>query len=86
MQTHLVVEFIIWLLIAASIIVVVAARLRIPYTVALVLGGLALGVVHTPFLQHLSGLRPGWLTCMQRRGTSGLAASTGRRPRCSGES
>ena len=34
------VEFLAWLLIAASVI---AARLRIPYTVALVLGGLALG-------------------------------------------
>jgi NhaP-type Na+/H+ or K+/H+ antiporter len=36
------IEFLIWLLIAASIIAVVANRLRIPYTVALVLGGLAL--------------------------------------------
>jgi len=31
------IEFLIWLLIAASIIAVIAARLRIPYTVALVL-------------------------------------------------
>jgi CPA1 family monovalent cation:H+ antiporter len=62
MQTHLVVEFIIWLLIAASIIAVVAARLRVPYTVALVLGGLALGMVRTPFLQDVTGLRPDWLT------------------------
>jgi Na+:H+ antiporter len=62
MQTHLVVEFIIWLLIAASVIAVVAARLRIPYTVALVLGGLALGMVRTPFLQNVTGQRPDWLT------------------------
>ena len=62
MQTHLVVEFIIWLMIAASFIAVVAARLRIPYTVALVLGGLALGMVHTPFLQGITGQRPDWLT------------------------
>jgi len=62
MQTHLVVEFIIWLLIAASVIAVVAARLRIPYTVALVLGGLALGLVRTPFLQDITGQRPDWLT------------------------
>jgi Na+:H+ antiporter len=62
MQTNLVVEFIIWLLIAASLIAVVAARLRIPYTVALVLGGLALGMVRTPFLQNITGQRPDWLT------------------------
>ena len=62
MQTHLVVEFIIWLLIAASIIAVVAARLRVPYTVALVLGGLALGMVRTPFLQDVTGLRLDCLT------------------------
>ena len=62
MQTDLAVEFIIWLLIAASIIAVVAARLRIPYTVALVLGGLALGMVRTPFLQNVTGQRPDWLT------------------------
>ena len=62
MQTNLVVEFILWLLIAASVIAVVASRLRIPYTVALVLGGLALGMVRTPFLQNVTGLRPDWLT------------------------
>ncbi|MEJ2009823.1 MAG: Na+/H+ antiporter [Acidobacteriota bacterium] len=62
MQTDLVVEFIIWLLVAASIIAVVAARLRIPYTAALVLGGLALGMVRTPFLQEITGQRPDWLT------------------------
>jgi NhaP-type Na+/H+ or K+/H+ antiporter len=33
------VEFLIWLLIAASTIAVLAKYLRIPYTVALVLGG-----------------------------------------------
>lgn len=62
MQTNLVVEFILWLLIAASVIAVVAARLRVPYTVALVLGGLALGMVRTPFLQNVTGQRPDWLT------------------------
>lgn len=62
MQTNLVVEFILWLLIAASVISVVAARLRVPYTVALVLGGLALGMVRTPFLQNVTGQRPDWLT------------------------
>jgi Na+:H+ antiporter len=62
MQTTLVVEFMLWLLIAASIIAVVAARLRVPYTVALVLGGQALGMVRTPFLQNVTGQRPDWLT------------------------
>ncbi len=56
------VEYLIWILIAASIIAVVAARLRIPYTVALVLGGLALGSVHLPLLDALAGQRPDWLT------------------------
>jgi Na+:H+ antiporter len=62
MQTDLVIEFILWLLIAASVIAVIAARLRVPYTVALVLGGLALGMVRTPFLQQITGQRPDWLT------------------------
>src|SRR5579871_27576 len=37
------VQFFIWLMIAASAIAIVAERLRIPYTVALVLGGLLIG-------------------------------------------
>jgi monovalent cation:H+ antiporter, CPA1 family len=57
-----VVEYIIWMLIAASIIAVLAARLRIPYTVALVLGGLALGSVRLPILWELTSRRPDWLT------------------------
>ncbi len=56
------VEFLIWMLIAASIIAVIATRLRIPYTVALVLGGLALGSVHLPLLDQLTSQRPDWLT------------------------
>ncbi len=43
------VEFLIWLLIACSTIAVLAKYLRIPYTVALVLGGLLLGQLHLPF-------------------------------------
>ena len=42
------IEFLIWLLIAASFIAVLAARLRVPYTVALVVGGLLLGSFHLP--------------------------------------
>ena len=53
MTPSVAVEFLIWLLIAASIIAVIAARLRIPYTVALVVGGLLLGSFHLPILQPL---------------------------------
>ena len=57
------VEFLIWLLIAASIIAVLAERLRIPYTVSLVIGGLLLGALRLPILSPLqSGHRPDWLT------------------------
>jgi Na+:H+ antiporter len=57
------VEFLIWLLIAASIIAVIAIRSRIPYTVALVLGGLALGSLRLPILQSIYQVhRPDWLT------------------------
>jgi CPA1 family monovalent cation:H+ antiporter len=56
-------EFLIWLLIAASIIAAVAKRIGIPYTVALVLAGLLLSVVHLPALAPLHrGNRPDWLT------------------------
>ncbi len=55
------VEYLIWTLIAASVIAVIAARLRIPYTVALVLGGLAIGSVHLPMLDELTSGRPDWL-------------------------
>ena len=57
------VEFLVWLLIAASVIAVIAKRIGIPYTVALVLGGLLLSVVHLPALAPLhQGNRPDWLT------------------------
>ena len=57
------VEFILWLLIAASVIAVIAKRIGIPYTVALVLGGLLLSVVHLPALAPLHrASRPDWLT------------------------
>ncbi len=55
--------FLLWLLIAAAIIAMLAKRLRIPYTVSLVLGGLLLGVVHLPILSPLQpSNRPEWLT------------------------
>jgi CPA1 family monovalent cation:H+ antiporter len=57
------VEFLVWLLIAAAIIAMVAKRLRIPYTVSLVCGGLLLGAIHLPLLSPLQpGHRPDWLT------------------------
>jgi Na+:H+ antiporter len=62
MSTNLSVEFLIWMLIAASAIAVVANRLRIPYTVALVLGGLALGSFHTPLVEGILRQEPSWLT------------------------
>jgi len=62
MTTNSAVEFLMWLLIAASVIAVVAARFRIPYTVALVLGGLVLGSVHLPIVDTLVSNKPNWLT------------------------
>jgi Na+:H+ antiporter len=62
MTTSLAVEFLIWGLIAAAIIAVIAARLRIPYTVALVLGGVALGLVPLPLVHTLVQEKPDWLT------------------------
>jgi Na+:H+ antiporter len=57
------IEFLIWLLIVAAIIAMLAKRLRIPYTVSLVLGGLLLGVIQLPILSPLQpGHRPDWLT------------------------
>ncbi len=57
------IEFLVWLLIAAAIIAMLAKRLGIPYTVSLVLGGLLLGVIQHPILSPLQpGHRPDWLT------------------------
>ncbi|HUA15146.1 MAG TPA: cation:proton antiporter [Verrucomicrobiae bacterium] len=56
-------QFLLWLLIAASAISVLAKRVHIPYTVALVLGGLTLSLVHLPHLSPLEpSQRPNWLT------------------------
>jgi Na+:H+ antiporter len=57
------VDFLIWLLMAASIIAILADRLRIPYTVALVAGGLVLGLLPSVHISPLNpALRPHWLT------------------------
>jgi len=57
------IEFLVWLLIAAASIAILAEHLKIPYTVSLVFGGLVLGIVHVPMLSPLqAGHRPEWLT------------------------
>ncbi len=57
------VEFLIWLLIAASAIAILAKRLHAPYTVALVAGGLILGALRLPHVSPLDpGQRPEWLS------------------------
>jgi len=48
------IEFLVWLLIAAAMIAMLAKRLRIPYTVALVVGGLLLGAVRILSCRHSS--------------------------------
>ncbi|MGC2109851.1 MAG: cation:proton antiporter [Candidatus Korobacteraceae bacterium] len=62
MTTNSAIEFLIWLLIAASVIAVLAGRLRVPYTVALVIGGLVLGSVRLPIVATLVKNQPDWLT------------------------
>ena len=62
MTPNTAVEFLVWLLIAASVIAVISNRLRIPYTVALVIGGLVLGSVRLPILDALVVNQPNWLT------------------------
>jgi len=63
MSSTLAVEYLLWLLIAASAIAIFARRLRFPYTVALVLGGVALGLLRIPLLSLIQpGQRPDWLT------------------------
>ncbi|HYY72947.1 MAG TPA: Na+/H+ antiporter [Candidatus Bathyarchaeia archaeon] len=57
------IEFLMWLLIAASIIALIAIRSRVPYMVALVLGGLLLGTVRLPIVETIYQVqRPEWLT------------------------
>lgn len=57
------IEFLVWLLMAAAAIAMVARRLDIPYTVALVAGGVLLTAVHLSILSPLQpGNRPDWLT------------------------
>lgn len=56
------IEFLVWMLIAAAVIAALAGLLRIPYTVALVLGGITLGSMHLPVIDTLVNQRPEWLS------------------------
>jgi CPA1 family monovalent cation:H+ antiporter len=46
-----VVEFLLGLLIAASVIALVTSRLKLPYTIALVIGGFAIDFFHIPIME-----------------------------------
>ena len=57
------VEFLIWLLLAASVISLMAKRARVPYTAALVIGGVLLSLLSLSEISPLQpGNRPHWLT------------------------
>jgi len=63
METTVLVEFLLLLLIAASLIWMVARKLRLPYTIALVFGGFVIDLFHLPIIEHLgAGDSSGWLT------------------------
>ena len=63
MSSTVALEFLLWLLIASAAIAMLAQRLRVPYTVALVVGGLLLGTLRVPLLSPLQpGQRPDWLS------------------------
>jgi Na+:H+ antiporter len=53
MSPAAIIEFLLWLLIAASAIAIVTSRFKIPYTVALVLGGFAIDLFHLPIVSAL---------------------------------
>lgn len=58
MSTASIIEFLLWLVIAASVIALVAKHLRMPYTVALVAGGFAIDLFRLPIttvLGHAEG-------------------------------
>ncbi len=59
-----VVELLLLLLIAASLIAMVTRRLRIPYTIALVFGGVLIDLFHIPLVERMGpdGSATGWLT------------------------
>jgi Na+:H+ antiporter len=58
MSAAAIIEFLLWLLIAASLIALVTKRLRVPYTVALVAGGFAIDLFRLPITSVLGQARP----------------------------
>lgn len=58
-----IVEFLLWLLIAASLIALATKRFKVPYTVALVAGGFAIDLFRLPITNVLgTGQEPQFLT------------------------
>ncbi len=53
METSNIVEFLVLLLISASLIALATSRLRIPYTIALIFGGFAIDLFHLPITEML---------------------------------
>lgn len=51
MHTSAVIEFLLWLLIVASLIAFITRALRLPYTIALVIGGFLIDLFHLPIAQ-----------------------------------
>ena len=58
-----IVELLLMLLIAASLIAMATRRLRVPYTIALVIGGFLIDIFHVPIVDLMGeeGASP-WLT------------------------
>ena len=53
MNTHTLIEFLLLLLIAASVIAIATARFKVPYTVFLVFGGVLIDLFHVPIVDKL---------------------------------
>jgi CPA1 family monovalent cation:H+ antiporter len=53
MTTPQIIEFLLGLLIAASVIALVTSRFKLPYTIALVIGGVAIDLFHIPITESL---------------------------------
>ena len=53
MDTHSIIEFLLLLLIVASLIAFISFRFKAPYTVALVFGGILIDLFHLPIVEHI---------------------------------
>ncbi len=58
MSASTIIEFLLWLMIAASIIALVTKRFNLPYTVALVVGGFAIDLFRLPITNILGNGQP----------------------------